>query len=61
MRRRQFITLLGGTAVALPIARAQQPTGMRRVGMLMNFGPDEPEGRLRQRTFVEGLQKLGWR
>lgn len=61
MRRRYFITLLGG-AVALPFAvRAQQPSGMRRVGVLMNFGPDEPEGRSREKAFVQGLQKLGWR
>lgn len=61
MRRRYFITLLGG-AVSLPFAvRAQQPSGMRRVGVLMNFGPEEPEGRSREKAFVQGLQKLGWR
>lgn len=62
MRRRHFITLLGGATIALPFAaRAQQPSGMRRVGMLMNFGPDEPEGRSREKAFVQGLQNLGWR
>jgi putative tryptophan/tyrosine transport system substrate-binding protein len=63
MRRRHFIiTLLGGATIALPFAaRAQQPSGMRRVGMLMNFGPDEPEGRSREEAFVQGLQNLGWR
>jgi putative ABC transport system substrate-binding protein len=48
--------------MALPFAaRAQQPSGMQRVGVLMNFGPDEPEGRSREKAFVQGLQNLGWR
>jgi putative ABC transport system substrate-binding protein len=34
---------------------------MQRVGVLMNFGPDEPEGRSREKAFVQGLQNLGWR
>ncbi len=62
MRRRHFISLLGGATVALPFAvRAQQPSAMRRVGVLMNFAPDEPEGRSREKAFVQGLQELGWR
>jgi putative ABC transport system substrate-binding protein len=62
MRRRHFITLLGGASIALPFAAgAQQSNGMRRIGVLMNFGPDEPEGRSREKAFVQGLQNLGWR
>jgi putative tryptophan/tyrosine transport system substrate-binding protein len=39
---------------------AQQPTGTRRIGLLMNFRSDEPEGQARVAAFMQGLQKLGW-
>ena len=61
MRRREFITLLGGSALALPIAaRAQQPGSRRRVGMLMSGVTSDPEGQARVAAFVHGLQQLGW-
>ena len=61
MKRRDFITLLGGAAVVWPrAARAQQPDGMRRIGVLMLYPENDPEGQLRATGFRQGLQKLGW-
>jgi putative tryptophan/tyrosine transport system substrate-binding protein len=61
MKRRAFITLLGGAAMGWPFAaRAQQPDGMRRIGMLMAYAQSDFEGQLFVATFVEGLAKLGW-
>jgi putative tryptophan/tyrosine transport system substrate-binding protein len=59
--RREFITLLGGAAVAWPLAaRAQQREQMRRIGVLMNLGSDDAEGQARNAAFLQGLQELGW-
>jgi putative tryptophan/tyrosine transport system substrate-binding protein len=59
MRRREFITLVGGAAATWPIAaRAQQPK--RRIGALMSTAADDREGQARLAAFVEGLQQLGW-
>src|SRR5262249_19967864 len=59
VRRREFITLLGGAAVAWPlVARAQQGERMRRVGVIMTT--DDAEGQARMRAFLQGLQQLGW-
>ena len=61
MRRRTFITLLGGAAAAWPLAaRAQQAERMRRVGVLMSTAADEPEGQARIAAFRQALQQLGW-
>ena len=61
MRRRKFITLLGGAAVAWPFSvRAQQGERMRRIGVLMFTTSDEPESQARITAFGQGLQEAGW-
>jgi ABC-type uncharacterized transport system substrate-binding protein len=57
--RRGFITLLGGAA-AWPVAARAQRERMRRVGVLMNLGADDPESTARVAAFAQGLQELGW-
>jgi putative ABC transport system substrate-binding protein len=61
MKRREFITLLGGAMVAWPFAaRAQQPERVRRIGVLMNLAADDPQSPIRIAAFLHGLQQLGW-
>jgi putative ABC transport system substrate-binding protein len=61
LKRRDFISLLGGAAVAWPLAaRGQQPDGMRRIGFLHDYNELDPEGQAQVAAFREALQKLGW-
>jgi putative tryptophan/tyrosine transport system substrate-binding protein len=61
VRRRAFITLLGGAAAAWPLAaRAQQPERVRRIGALMDLAADDPEAPGRIAAFAQGLGELGW-
>jgi putative tryptophan/tyrosine transport system substrate-binding protein len=61
MRRREFITLLGGAAATWPFtAHAQQNEHMRRIGVLMLYPENDSEGQLRATALRQGLQKLGW-
>ncbi len=61
MRRRQFITLLGGAAAAWPLAaRAQQGERMRRVGFWAGEPETDPNARRRVAAFKQGLAELGW-
>ena len=61
MRRRDFISLIGGSAVGWPlVARAQQTEQMRRIGVLMSLAADDPGGQARVAALQQGLQQLGW-
>jgi len=61
MRRREFITLLGGAAAAWPpAARAQQPGRTRRLGVLMNSDENDAEVKAQLAAFTQGLRNLGW-
>ena len=61
MRRREFITLLGGAGVVWPLAaRAQQGERMRRIGVLNNIAADDPDAPVRVAALAQGLQELGW-
>jgi putative tryptophan/tyrosine transport system substrate-binding protein len=67
MKRRHFLTLLGGAAACPPAvhawmlgARAQQPQRMRRIGVLMGLAADDPESQARLAAFAQGLQQAGW-
>jgi putative ABC transport system substrate-binding protein len=61
LRRREFITLLGGAAAAWPLAvRAQQGERMRRIGALIGGAETDPESRARVAALREGLEQRGW-
>jgi putative tryptophan/tyrosine transport system substrate-binding protein len=61
MKRRDFITLLGGAAAAWPhAARAQQFANMRRIGLLTGLAEDNPEEQARLAGFRKGLESQGW-
>ena len=61
MRRREFITLLGGAAAAWSIsASAQQTDRVRRIGVIISLAATDPEAQQRKTAFDQGLQELGW-
>jgi putative tryptophan/tyrosine transport system substrate-binding protein len=60
MKRRDFITLLGGAAACPLAASAQQSGAMRRIGVLTSLRPNDPEEQARNAAFVQALQQLGW-
>ncbi|MFL5065001.1 MAG: ABC transporter substrate-binding protein, partial [Xanthobacteraceae bacterium] len=60
MRRREFMTLLGGAAAWPLAARGQQGERVRRVGVLVPGAADDPEWQARVGTFQQALALLGW-
>jgi len=60
MKRREFITLLGGAAAWPLAARAQQSERMRRIGVLRAAAESDPDSKVRAATVREALQQLGW-
>jgi putative tryptophan/tyrosine transport system substrate-binding protein len=61
IRRREVVVTLGGILAAWPLAsHAHQSEGVRRIGVLMLYPENDPQGQLRATAFQEGLQKLGW-
>jgi putative ABC transport system substrate-binding protein len=61
MRRREFITVLGGVAVVWPLAaRAQQPDRMRRIGVLLPYAESDHEAQSWFAAFREALRNIGW-
>src|SRR5438132_8967063 len=61
MKRREFITLIGGGAAAWPLkAQAQQPERMARIGVMLAFNASDPEAKPFVAALKKGLQDLGW-
>jgi putative ABC transport system substrate-binding protein len=60
MRRREFLTLFGGAATWPLAAHAQQVGAVRRVGVLMNWAANQPEGQAEMVAFIAALRQLGW-
>jgi putative ABC transport system substrate-binding protein len=62
MRRREFITFVGGAATGWPLAmRAQQADRVRIIGATTSLSADDPEDKVRSTAFRQSLQELGWR
>ena len=60
MRRREFVTFVGGAVLCPLAAHAQQPERMRLIGVLMGYSENDSEGQAQIAAFRDGLQKLGW-
>src|SRR5260370_8819253 len=60
MRRREFMTVLGGAAIGWPLAARDQGERMRRIGVLMGIAESDPARQSFVAAFTEALQELGW-
>src|SRR5262245_14534290 len=61
IRRRELLAALCGAGTGPIAARAQQPDRVRRVGVLMRYPENDPEGQVRADAFRKGLENLGWK
>jgi putative tryptophan/tyrosine transport system substrate-binding protein len=60
MRRREFISLLGGAAAWPLVARAQEREKVRRIGVMASLAADDHVAQIRNGAFLQGLQQAGW-
>src|SRR5262245_1742708 len=60
MRRREFLTFIGGALIAKPLSAHAQGERVRRIGVLLPSGADDPEYQARMKAFTERLVQLGW-
>jgi putative tryptophan/tyrosine transport system substrate-binding protein len=60
VRRREFIAGLGSAVVSPVATRAQQPSGLRRIGVLMGWDENDPVAKVWLSAFLQGLSELGW-
>ena len=61
MKRRGFITLLGGAAVAASLPPRAHADHVRHVGILMGYAEDDPDTQARMKAFREAFEQLGWK
>ena len=61
MKRREFITLIGGAAAAASGAARAQADRVRHIGVLMGYAQDDPDTQARMAAFREAFEQLGWK